>query len=488
MKKIHGYKTKLDRIKDGEECRNCQYCDKCMADEHNLNRHLAAVHRNEVILHHSELLTQPCEKCEEMFQGVDDLDKHSKSVHNKPTKTYRCTICQETFESKAIILKHRYESHQEELQALGMATGAKEQCIYCEKVLKIDFMKKHIFSVHKDKRHLHPEIQGRFSCDECDEEFYDNSSRKLHMKVKHTQAMQCQICNKVYPNQRAMEIHTRTHLNSSETHICEVCSIELKTKEGLKLHLKKHRDGDKRKNYKYKCSQCNGHVGRFQTEEFLQKHTLKFHSGVQYICSQCPLSFNSPTLRNCHENVHKEKTIQCDECEKTFSGQYKLRAHKRNVHNIVVDQICPHCGEGFRSTNMESFRAHVNRHTNTRPYACELCGKDFLIEKHLKTHMLRHTKSISCDKCEDHFGSLTDLRAHKRKVHEGVQLTCRFGCSYQTWGSGNRNRHELACQLNPMPNAPYTIAVGTANNYIVQTYHAKVKDSPEKKPREEIRY
>ena len=479
MKSVHGYKTKVEKIRYSKETKNCQYCDKTVSTDQKYKKHLAAIHREEVLLRHSEILTQPCEECDKMFQGVDDLDKHSKKVHKRPTKQFNCSICQTKFDSKSKLLKHRSESHQDELQSTGMVTGVQKKCPYCEKTLKSEYLNTHIFNVHKDKRSLHPEISVHCSCDECGEEFFSESSRKLHIKSRHSQAMQCKTCDKIYPSQHALEMHIRTHSNT--THICKICSMELKNAPCLTHHLKKHRYGDHRKDYKYRCFKCKGNEGRYQTEEFLQKHILKFHSGVQYMCSQCPLSFNTPNLRNLHENVHKEKTIKCDECEKMFSGLYKLNSHIKNVHNFVMDKICPHCGEAFRSTNFESFKSHVNRHTNTRPYACDTCGKDFLGENHLKSHMKRHSRDISCDKCGDLFGGRKELYTHKRKVHEGVQLICRFGCDYQTWGSGNRNRHELSCQLNPMPNAPYTVAIGTANNYIVESYHAKLKESTVKK-------
>ena len=36
-------------------------------------------------------------------------------------------------------------------------------------------------------------------------------------------------------------------------------------------------------------------------------------------------------------------------------------------------------------------------------------------------------------------------------------------------------RHEGQCKLNPIPNAPYSVARGTANKFTLANFHAKLK-------------
>ena len=463
MVQAHGYQTKQEQNKIIENPMSCQYCERILKTNITMNDHLATIHREHVLLNHPEIkMSTPCQECDLMFYGIRDLDKHSRNVHNKSLRKFTCPICQDTFESATLQLKHRKQIHKDE--------SGVSKCPYCEKTIKHFGIKKHIFNTHRDKRSLHPEIPVRYRCDDCDEEFHDEATRNNHKDMIHTTGGKCHICSKVYTKIQSFKSHMKTH--SNEVHVCEICSKEFKGKHLLKDHLKRH-DGSINQDYKFPCLQCNK---KYQSEKCLQQHMVTAHSGVQYICSQCPKSFRTTQLRQCHEKkIHAEKTFKCQECDQMFSGQGYLNGHIRKIHVKAKDKICPHCGEAFSSTNITSFNAHVKRHTNDRQYSCETCGKDFLIPSHLKQHMKRHTLPFHCDLCDERKGSMFDMEAHKRQVHGGVQLTCRFKCGWQTWQSGNRNRHERTCQLNPMPNAPYTIAIGTATNYTLETFQAKIK-------------
>ena len=106
-----------------------------------------------------------------------------------------------------------------------------------------------------------------------------------------------------------------------------------------------------------------------------------------------------------------------------FSKPSYKNAHFKSVHLKEPDRICPHCGEGFRDKNL--FESHVNRHLGHRPHACELCGKTYLTERHLKNHVDTHTLPYQCDKCDVRTGSKMLLKDHIRVVHDGIQLGCR---------------------------------------------------------------
>ena len=114
------------------------------------------------------------------------------------------------------------------------------------------------------------------------------------------------------------------------------------------------------------------------------------------------------------------------------------------------------------------FTAHVNRHTDNRQFACETCGKSFLVHSHLKEHAKRHTLPYFCDNCDSRFGSDINLKGHRRIVHEQQPIQCRHGCGWSCWQSTSRNRHEKSCGLNPIPGAPYTVSAGTASSLTLQ--------------------
>ena len=223
----------------------------------------------------------------------------------------------------------------------------------------------------------------------------------------------------------------------------------------------------------FPCTLCK--AGSFASDEYLQKHISNNHSGIEYLCSQCPKSFPNKGGRRMHEQTrHGEKTEKCKECDLMFPTVSKLRQHVKYSHRKVKDKVCDHCGQAFSAKKL--LQAHVNRHTNNRPWKCETCNKDFLGRRHLKTHMERHSLAHHCNKCEVQKASLSDLKMHIRKVHDGVKLTCRYGCGVQTWGTGNRGRHERDCELSPIPGAPYSVSTGTASQFILDNYNSSLKN------------
>ena len=469
MKEYHGFKPKFVSKKGLGDTSKCPYCEKELKNG-NYDSHLSRMHREETIKNHPEIkMILPCPRCDLMFHNTLDLDKHSMTLHGKSTREWKCKVCDLEFDRYHTLTKHRKENHIEDCIADGLQGVKKDkQCQYCESMFKLDRTRHiHMFNVHKDKRHLHPEIKARFFCELCDEGFFDGGSLGTHTKSKHTQNSVCPICQKVCTSLLALESHTRQH-HSNENHVCDVCSKEFPTKVGLKTHMKRHSGG---KVYKFRCSQCA--KGKYQSEEKLQQHILNDHSGLEYICVHCPMTFKSNDARHIHERRnHSEKTIKCDHCDMMFALMSAKTAHVKMVHLGKKVTLCPLCGEGF--TDKCTFEAHVNRHTNNRQFACETCGKAFLIQRDLVNHIKTHTRPYHCDQCEESFGSTMVMKDHIRRVHECIQIECRYGCGWQSWDRRNMHRHEVSCKCNPVPNAPYTVASGTAKRDVLHKFHAKL--------------
>ena len=481
MKKEHGYKKgnifKGKKVIKGEtQFTECPYCDKKLKTLKTMNSHLALVHREEVILNHPEIvMATPCKECDEKFFEIYDLDKHSRVVHKKSLRTWTCRICLQLFDTNAAHCKHQKAEHKEALTALGLKMGHKDsQCPYCEKMCKENYLNVHIFNTHKNKRDLHPELEAKLDCAHCDEKFFDNQSRNIHTKVYHTEGGKCDVCSQVFHNDLALLNHQKKH--NGETHVCDLCSKTFSTKIQLKYHIQKHNGYNFQDNYKYKCTACK--KGKFATEASLEKHILEYHSGKEYMCPHCPSIFsNGDKLRMHEKRNHTEKTFKCNDCESVFSAECYLKQHVDKVHVKPKDKICPHCGEEFDISQYGTYQAHINRHKNIRPFSCEQCGKDFLTAIHLQYHMKKHTLPHECVMCGARKSSTGEMTNHMKQVHHhGEQEKCRFICGFGTWQIATRCRHEKECSLNPMPGAPYTVAMGTASSYTLKKYNASLKD------------
>ena len=446
--------------------------------------HMALKHREEVISNHPEivqLFQVPCPECDEIFlRDCLDLNKHAKEVHGNAMfevkrrfkKSCICKLCDKTFETTGGLNRHRHEQHLEECLAMGMKMKVKNmQCPYCEKLFDYGHFTNHIFYTHRDKRSLHPEIVAEHECDECGEIFIMKNQLKEHLKRFHTAQVTCSICSKMCPNAKSLETHIHDKHKTAGSIVCEFCSKVFDNNAYLKEHVKRMHLGIS-KQFKHECKLCAS--GKYQTEDKLQQHILDDHSGVEYLCDQCPITFSNATLRNGHlSRVHGQKNVKCEQCDMMFFAKGLMKAHLNSVHLKTKKKTCPVCGETFNAySDTDGFIAHMNRHNNVRPFSCEVCGKDFLSSGALQKHLRAHTRPLQCDQCEQKFSSSTDMRRHVNRIHLGIQHECRHGCGLQTSLESNRGRHEKQCRLNPLPGAPWSVSNGTANRYVLETYNA----------------
>ena len=451
----------------------CNLCGESFANGQVYRKHKSEVHK----MDKEEILKEWKKLNEKMKTNERSKRYYQKKIQNQGNP-WNCDICGQDFPTKGSCFKHRQKEHVDELEARGLPTGRKDQqCPYCNKLYEKQLghsrfrptIDKHIFNVHKDKLHLHPEITPLLTCDECDTELYDKKALKEHKDVVHGENAICQICSKVTKSQSALESHMQVH--AKESHICEICSMEFKCLNYLKIH---HSRVHKPKVIKFPCTLCS--YDSAQSETTLQKHMLDNHSGLQYLCTHCPKSFKSADGRRHHENnIYGEKTDKCEECGKLFSNKHTLKHHINIVHIKKKDKICPHCGEAFLI--LQSFQAHILRHTNDRQFPCEMCGKAFLLQIHLDKHIHTHTTPFMCAQCDKSFGSKMLLADHVKTKHEGIKHECRYSCGYDNWFRRQVIKHEKSCRLNPVPGAPYSVAVGTASSLTLERYHGKLNQS-----------
>ena len=436
-KKYHEAEVKqvaqVTNKRDGDPC---QYCFKILkARTH--TKHLIMRHRQLIISNHPEIYEQfhvQCEECDEKFlRKASDLAQHMKEVHGKENRI-PCPY------------RERRSKHNAQLNY-------------------------HIFFVHKEKRTLHPQIEPKEHCDDCGDQFFTTHQLENHKKQNHTGKISCPLCSKLYNNEKRLENHyTETHKTEGKC-ICHLCQKAFNNKSSLRIHVRDVHLGGKQ--YSFECTLCTSRSGKYQSQEKLQQHILDRHSGVEYKCAECSSVFHTEDSRRHHKNrIHGEQNVKCDQCNKMFHSKGLMKIHVSNVHLKEKKKMCPTCGEAFIDHN--TFKAHMNRHNNIRPYLCQDCDKDFLTNDALKWHMKRHinNRPHKCEQCSLTFLVRSDLNQHTDRVHLGILQECRHGCEFKTLRLSNRPRHEKYCSLNPIPGAPWTISNGTASRYVLETYNA----------------
>ncbi|XP_070404858.1 uncharacterized protein [Nothobranchius furzeri] len=138
---------------------------------------------------------------------------------------------------------------------------------------------------------------------------------------------------------------------------------------------------------------------------------------------------------SCREVQKKTKTFSCDHCGKEFMGESSLNSHMR-IHTGQKSFACELCGKRF--TRKTTLNSHMRIHTGQKPFACELCGKSFCHKTSLNSHMTVHTgqKPFACELCGQRFNLRTTLNRHIR-IHTGQTP---FACEL----CGKRFRHETS--------------------------------------------
>ena len=64
-------------------------------------------------------------------------------------------------------------------------------------------------------------------------------------------------------------------------------------------------------------------------------------------------------------------------------------------------------------------------HRNENEFECRLCVKSFTSEYYLKVHEKEvHTQNFKCENCDKLFGSLKRLNGHKKRIHGEKNLKC----------------------------------------------------------------
>ena len=109
--------------------------------------------------------------------------------------------------------------------------------------------------------------------------------------------------------------------------------------------------------------------------------------------------------------------FSCYVCMATFDVYTKLCKHVQKEHSAEGDRtvkclICP------TVLKPESLEDHMVGHYDRTfgPWNCGICGKEFVVRKHLKEHLKGQHKVYVCFKCGREFSCLHNFRKHE-SVH-----------------------------------------------------------------------
>ncbi|XP_076316258.1 uncharacterized protein LOC143228785 [Tachypleus tridentatus] len=138
-------------------------------------------------------------------------------------------------------------------------------------------------------------------------------------------------------------------------------------------------------------------------------------------------------------SVSPSKPFQCNLCGKNLATKNVYQSHMRS-HSGDKPFTCELCGHSF--SQKTSLTRHMRSHTGERPFPCDICGKCFADKERIKIHMRTHTgeKPFACSVCGKCFSQKSTVKRHM-SVHTGEKpFTCK-SCGKGFANRGNLNAH-----------------------------------------------
>ena len=237
------------------------------------------------------------------------------------------------------------------------------------------------------------------TCAECREDLKDH---QLHHKVVHTR---CKFCKHDF---RFIEDclskydvrRKRKEIEEIDDETCSTCFKIFATKFARKRH-----EQGAHKESSIKCLVCSR---TFQSANSLQKHTDVYHTHPtsSFQCSLCEKILSTGEILKRHlDTVHGENNFECHKYGKKFSRNNHYTRHLRDVHSL-----------------------ESNINTN---YA----GTEFIYK-------------FKCNFCEQRFKRQEALQRHNKSKHgeQSQEYECKV-CSKKFNRDDNRKRHESGCSM-----------------------------------------
>ncbi|XP_077295697.1 uncharacterized protein LOC143917936 [Arctopsyche grandis] len=281
-------------------------------------------------------------------------------------------------------------------------------CEVCKE--KVEFAEINDLFKHYELEH---KTKGYVIC--CNSKLYNRRAICMHMG-RHLQptAFECPICKKIVSRPIILEKHIQSHLPDEEKpYKCQQCDKRFGNMAALNNHKQIHIPISERDSYT--CKVC-GKV--FTMSSSLRNHVALVHGNVKYLCSECGQSCQSKTNLTLHMLTHEpaeKHQARCSQCDVVCKNKYLLRRHMKRHADLLQCSLCE-----FSTPLQIELRAHMRvKHSDSKPYSCVICGKQFKMKSCMNTHMAQHTgeRKYLCPFCPKTFAASGNYYTHRKRMH-----------------------------------------------------------------------
>lgn len=241
-----------------------------------------------------------CWICGSRFLTQEDLRFHVDSHEGNDPELFKCLQCNYRCKRWSSLKEHMF-NHE------GTKPFKCEECDYSS-VYKKDVIR-HSAVHNKDKK------------------------RKTELVPKVSEFL-CPVCHRVYPMQKRLTQHMKTH-SSEKPHMCDKCGKSFKKRYTFKMHLLTHIQslGDS----KFKCEFCDYTC---DNKKLLLNHQLSHTNDRPFKCDFCKYSTSKEEFLVSHMAIKHtgEKPFSCSMCHFMTKHRKNLRLHVQCRHPEAFEE------------------------------------------------------------------------------------------------------------------------------------------------------
>ncbi|KAJ8401355.1 hypothetical protein AAFF_G00385860 [Aldrovandia affinis] len=270
-----------------------------------------------------------CRVCGSRFLSQEDLRFHVDSHEGNDPEKFKCLQCSYRCKRWSSLKEHMF-NHE------GTKPYKCEECDYT--------------SVYRKDVIRHSAVHNKDKKKKADMVFLG-----LAQVAKNTQ-FPCPVCSRVYPMQKRLTQHMKTH-STEKPHMCDKCGKSFKKRYTFKMHLLTHIQSYG--NSRFKCEFCEYTC---DNKKLLLNHQLSHTTDKPFKCDYCKYSTTKEDFLVSHMAIKHtageldpgfpilhgggasgwrgEKPFSCDFCHFMTKHKKNLRLHIQCRHPEAFDDWC----------------------------------------------------------------------------------------------------------------------------------------------------
>lgn len=238
--------------------------------------------------------------------------------------------------------------------------------------------------------------------DDEDDLFIPETSTSSHKSERHHHRKKAERKHK--ERTKAEKAEKRSYQKGgTKEGICNICGINLTTKERLMNHIRVRHD-IVNENEMIPCP-IEGCRKRFKIQLYVERHVQNIHKRDRtqpkekehWPCAFCGIILGSKTALKQHEYRHtvpaQEKKLHsyfCDLCSFSSDKKIRVKYHIERIHLQLRKFKCKFCEMSFVHSSLLQYH-ELRIHLNLRKFSCRYCDKSFTRSSCRLIHERIHT-------------------------------------------------------------------------------------------------